>query len=213
MDITWYGHSCFRMIERGKAAIITDPYSDDIGYQFPKKLRADIVTVSHNAPGHANTRHWPTETRIIEGPGEYEIGGVFVIGVAMYNPDSSSLRPNVAYLYDFDGLAVAHLGDLDYVPSQSEIDALGAVNVLLVPVGGGNALTASQAAEVINLIEPQVVIPMHYKTPQTTLKLTKVDHFLKVMGISKVQHQESLRVTSSITAQEQTQVVILDLQQ
>lgn len=212
MDISWYGHSCFRFVERGKAAIVTDPYGDGIGYQLPKKMRADVVTVSHDAPGHANVRDWPRTTHIITGPGEYEIGGVFVIGVAMNDPQASDYRLNVAYLFDFDGLTVAHLGDLDYIPSQSQIDALGAVNVALVPVGGGKTLKAAQAAEVISLIEPQIVIPMHYKTPQTTLKLDEVDRFLKVMGISKVQHEKTLRITASLS-DEQTQVVILEVQQ
>ncbi len=198
-------------MERGKAAIVTDPYGDDIGYRLPR-LRADVVTISHEAPGHANTSLWPRTTRVITRPGEYEIGGVFIIGIAMHNPEASQPRENIVFLLDFDGVNVVHLGDLDFVPSQSEVDALGEVNVALVPVGGGNALNAAQAAEVINLIEPHTVVPMHYKTPQTTLPLDGVDRFLKVMGISKVQTQETLRVTPG-EAPEQTQIVILEPQQ
>lgn len=211
MDITWYGHSCFRLVERGKASVVTDPYDDDIGYRLPK-LRADVVTVSHDAPGHANLKGWGRSTRLITRPGEYEIGGVFIIGVAMHNPKKKDVRPNIAFLFDFDGLTIAHLGDLDYVPSQSEVDALGAVNIALVPVGGGMALSAAQAAEVISLIEPDVVVPMHYKTPLTTLNLEPVERFLKVMGISKVQPEEALRISAHSSA-EQTQVVLLEAQQ
>jgi hypothetical protein len=178
-------------------------------YKLPK-MRADIVTSSHDAPGHAGLDIWPKTTHIIIKPGEYEIGGVFVIGVPMH--DAEKGRTNTAFLFDFDGLNVVHLGDLSYVPDQSEIDALGAVNVALVPVGGGNSLNATQASEVVSLIEPDIVIPMHYKTPYTTLRLDALDRFLKVMGVGKTQAQPSLRVTAS-ELPEQTQVVVLEPQQ
>lgn len=209
MDITWYGHSCFRLVERGKAAIVTDPYDDSIGYTLPK-LRADVVTVSHKAPGHANRDIWPKSTHIVDRPGEYEIGDVFIIGAAMHNPEEE--QPNVVFLFDFDGISVVHLGDLGYVPGQSEVDALGAVDIALVPIGGGKGLTAAQASEVISLIEPEIVIPMHYKTPQTTLELDSLDRFLKVMGVSNPKPEEMLRISSS-KLPDQTQVVILEPQQ
>ncbi len=211
MEITWYGHSCFRLVERGKAVIVTDPYNGDIGYKFPKKLRADVVTISHDAPGHANIEVWPDTTRIIAGAGEYEIGGVFVIGVATQHPEDP-FKQNIIFVFDFEGLTIAHLGDLNHVPDQSEVDALGAVNVALVPVGGGNGLNAAQAAEVISLIEPDIVIPMHYKTELTTLELDPLDRFLKVMGISKIQTVPTLRLGDNVTT-EQTEIVVLEPQQ
>ena len=84
-------------------------------------------------------------------------------GVALH--ESRTGRQNVAYLLDYDGLTVLHLGDLAHVPEQSDVEALGQVNVLLVPVGGGNGLKAAQAAEVVALIEPYFVVPMHYRQP------------------------------------------------
>ena len=210
MDITWYGHSCFRLVERGTATIVTDPYNGGIGYTLPN-IKADIVTISHQAQGHANLKAWPSSTHILTGPGEYEIGGVFVIGVSMHDPEKHE-SPNVVYVYDYDGMNIVHLGDLSFVPSQSDIDKLGAVNVALVPVGGGNGLTAPQAAEIIGLIEPEIVVPMHYKTPLTTLDLEPLDRFLKVMGISKVTPESILRITER-SLPEQTQVVVLEPQQ
>lgn len=211
MDITWYGHSCFRLIERGKATVVTDPYNGEIGYKFPKKLRADIVTVSHEAPGHANLDIWPQGTQIIKSPGEYEIGGVFVIGVATHDPENP-LKQNISYVVDFDGLTVVHLGDLNFVPTQSQVDTFGSVNVALVPVGGGNGLNAAQAAEVISLIEPDIVVPMHYKTPLTTLDLDPLEKFLKTMGLGTVKAEEMLRISASSLPQE-PQVVVLEPQQ
>jgi L-ascorbate metabolism protein UlaG (beta-lactamase superfamily) len=209
MEITWHGLSCFRLTERGCAAIVTDPYGDSLGYP-PLKLRADIVTVSHDSSGHNNLRAVRGVQRAITAPGEYEIGGVFVIGVAMVKARKrkEDLVRNVAYLFDFDGLTVLHLGNLDYAPGQSEVDQLGAVNVVLVPVGGGGALNAARAAEVISLLEPSIVVPMHYKTPELKVKLATASKFLEEMGVTRPQEEESLKVNRR-SLPEQTQVVLL----
>ena len=173
MEIVWYGHSCFRFIERGMAAVVTDPFDNDVvGYE-PLKLRADIVTVSHDAPGHNFIGVVKNANHRLTGPGEYEIGGVFITGVQTdsNNKKGAGRLPNTLFLFDFDGLTIAHLGDLNQVPSQSEVEALGTVNVALVPVGGGNGLNASKAAEVISLLEPNIVIPMHYAGQSAKLDL------------------------------------------
>lgn len=217
MEIQWFGHSCFRLSERGLATVVTDPFDSSIGYAVPK-LKADIVTVSHDAPGHNNLSAVKGEARAISGPGEYEIGGVFVTGIALgeaSQPDPKSAkaggngRVNTLYVIDMDGMTVAHMGDLGHVPSQAEIEQLGTVAVALVPVGGGGGLSASQAAEVISLIEPSIVIPMHYKTPDTPLKLDGLNKFLKEMGLGTVTPQESLKVTRNALPEE-THVVVLD---
>lgn len=211
MDITWYGHSCFRVVERGRATVVTDPYDGSLGYEIPR-LKADIVTISHDAPGHNHLAAVKGYTHVIEGPGEYEIGGVFIIGVATFDPEAAIPRRNVVYVLDYDGLTVAHLGDLDHVPNQSMIDALGPVDIALVPVGGGGGLSSSQAAEVISLLEPSIVVPMHFHTPALSgLTLDPVDRFLKEMGINTIQEEGLLRVSAG-TLPEQTQVVLLDYQ-
>lgn len=211
MEVTWYGHSCFRLSERGSASIVTDPYDKSIGYDVPR-LKADIVTVSHEAPGH-NHVEAVKGARSITGPGEFEIGGVFITGIAMSHPGEKKKRDeakkNTLYLFDFDGLTVAHLGDLDHVPTQSQIEDLGTVSVLLVPVGGGGGLNAAQAAEVISLIEPSIVVPMHYKTPDTTLKLDPLGKFLKEMGLGTVKAEETLNVKKG-GLPEETHVVVLN---
>lgn len=209
MEITWHGLSCFRLTERGCAAIVTDPYGDSVGYP-PLKLRADIVTVSHDSPGHNNLKAVRGVLRAITAPGEYEIGGVFVIGVAMVKARKSKqdLVLNVVYLFDFDELTVLHLGNLNHVPAQSEVDRLGAVDVVLVPVGGGGSLNAARAAEVVSLLEPSIVVPMHYKTPKLSLKLATVNRFLEEMGVTRPQEAEVLKINRR-SLPEQTQVVLL----
>jgi L-ascorbate metabolism protein UlaG (beta-lactamase superfamily) len=209
MDILWYGHSCFRISDRGQASVVTDPFDESLGYEVPR-LKADIVTISHNAPGHANLEAVKGYQHVVEGPGEYEIGGVFIIGVRTFDATRETPLPNVVYVLDFNGLTVAHLGHLDHVPSQSMIDALGSIDVALVPVGGGDALSSGQAAEVISLLEPSVVVPMHFQTDALRgPELDPVDRFLKEMGINSIQEEASLRVTSG-GLPEQTQIVLLD---
>jgi len=213
MEITWYGHSCFRLTERSMATVVTDPFDNtSIGYGA-LKLKADIVTVSHDAAGHNNTKAVKGTSHVITGPGEFEIGGVFITGVQTngQNKKNNDELRNTLYVFDYDGITVAHLGDLKRVPSQTEVEALGAVNVALVPVGGGGGLNAAKAAEVISLLEPNIVVPMHYATKDVTLKLDSLEKFLKEMGLSASQPEASLKVTRTGLPTE-THVVVLEYQ-
>lgn len=210
MDITWYGLSCFRLIERGLAAVVTDPFDHEVTGYNPLKLRADIVTVSHEAAGHSYLPGVKGKYRLIRGPGEYEIGGVFITAV---QTKARSARKNgernILYVFDYNGVTVAHLGDLSRVPSQTEIEALGNVNIALVPVGGGGGLNASKAAEVVSILEPGIVIPMHYSTPSSKIKLSSVDKFLKEMGVGTLESQPILKVGKGSIPTE-TRVILLD---
>lgn len=210
MEITWYGLSCFRLTERGKATVVTDPYDHQaVGYS-PLKLRGDIVAISHDAPGHNNPGVVKNYKHLITGPGEYEIGGVFITGVRTTQKKGATngIR-NTLYVFDYDGVNVAHLGDLQRSLTQSEVDAMGTVDVALIPVGGGGSLNASKAAEVISLLDPGIVIPMHYATSGTTLALDPLDRFIKEMGLGNITLEESLKLTSSAIPTE-TRVVVLD---
>jgi L-ascorbate metabolism protein UlaG (beta-lactamase superfamily) len=188
-------------------ATVTDPYSESIGLPA-LKIKGDVVTISHLEPGHSYVEGVKGEPVVINGPGEYEIGGLFVSGIAMHAIEGDSARWNVAYLFQYDNLTVLHLGDLAHVPDQSTIEAMGEVNVLLVPVGGGNSLRASQAADVIGMIEPHFIVPMHYALPGLQFELDPVDRFLKAMGVNTPQEEDVLRVTSGMLP-EQSQVVVL----
>jgi len=205
LEITWYGMSCFRISERTRITVVTDPFSENIGLPSPK-LKGDVVTISHDVPGHNFVDAIKSDPHVLRGPGEYEIGGVFVTGIALHDVENN--RQNVAYLMDYDGMTVLHLGDLSHVPKQSDVEGLGEVHVLLLPVGGGNGLKAAQAAEVVALFEPYYVVPMHYALPGLALDLDPVDKFLTAMGVSKVQESDTLKVTVADTP-EQPQVVVL----
>ena len=210
MEIAWHGYSCFRLTERNSASIVTDPFNKSIGLASPR-LKADVVTISHDAPGHSNSDN-VKGARTITGPGEYEIGGAFITGVntsSNKQEGDSETSPNIAYVIDYESATVCHLGDMNAIPSQTQIEALGTVDVLLVPVGGGKGLNAAQAAEIISLIEPSIVIPMHYRIGKVKVKLDPLSRFLKEMGLGKVDSEPNLKVSKS-SLPEETQVRVLD---
>ena len=211
MEITWFGLSCFRLAERGFATVVTDPFdSRETGYG-PAKLKASIVTVSHDAPGYNHLSAIEGEPYVVSGPGEYEVGGVFITGIQLGGQKHPEETNNTVYVFDYDSLTVAHLGDLNRLPTQAEIEAMGTVNVALVPIGSSHGLNPARAAEVISLIEPNVVIPMHYATSDNPLSLDSLSKFLKEMGITEIATQPSLKL-SGASLPEETRVVVLDYQ-
>jgi len=196
------------------ATIVADPFDHRATGYEPLKLKADIVTISHDASGHNYTEAVKGGFRLINGPGEYEIGGVFITGVQTNGEGKRAVDEprNTLYVFDYNGVTVAHLGDLRRVPSQTEIEALGNVRVALVPVGGGGGLTPAKAVEVVSLLEPGIVIPMHFGTSASQIKLAPVSKFLKELGLGKVETQDSLKITQA-TLPEETRVVVLKYQQ
>lgn len=209
MDINWLGHSCFKIRGR-QASIVTDPYPPDLGYSLGKPS-ADIVTISHQHPSHNYKQGVGGDYRLITGPGEYEIRGVLIIGIATFHDVEGGQKrgKNTIYLMDVDGVAICHLGDLGHVLTAEQVEEIDNVDVLLLPVGGVSTIDASMAAEVIRQLEPKVVVPMHYKTPVLNRELGPVEKFLKEMGIERLDSQPKLSLTpSSLPAS--TQVFLLD---
>jgi L-ascorbate metabolism protein UlaG (beta-lactamase superfamily) len=214
MEITWHGHSCFRITERGMASVVTDPYDPQVVGYDPGKLRADVVTVSCDKPAHNYVKAIRGKAFEIIGPGEYEVGGVFITGVLINGSKKKKAEEgfrNTVYVIDFNGLKIVHLGELNNVPSQTEVEGLGEVNVALVPVGGKSSLNAAKAAEVISLLEPGIVIPMHYGVSRSVMKLDPLSKFLKEMGLTAVETEESIKLTSANVLPEETRVMILEL--
>jgi L-ascorbate metabolism protein UlaG (beta-lactamase superfamily) len=214
MDITWHGNSCFRIIARGMAAVVTDPFDPEVVGFDPGKLRADVVTVSCDVPGHNFVKGIRGKAFEINGPGEYEIGGVFITGVQINGSKRKKSEDdvlNTVYVIDYNGLTVAHLGELNSVPSQTEVEGMGEVHVALVPVGGKTSLNAAKAAEVISLLEPSIVIPMHYRTPENKLQLDPLSKFLKEMGLNQVDTEDSIKLTSVNSLPSETRVMVLEL--
>jgi len=209
VDISWLGHSCFR-IRGTQATVITDPYSPDLGYSLGKPA-AHIVTVSHQHPGHAYVQGIGGEPRLLTGPGEYEISGVLIIGLATFHDGEggSQRGKNTVYLIGIDEVVVCHLGDLGHVLTTEQVAGLENVDVLLLPVGGVSTINAPMAAEVVRQLEPKVVVPMHYKTEALKRELEPVDRFLKEMGVKEVSSQPKLSFTKA-NLPVGTQVFLLD---
>jgi L-ascorbate metabolism protein UlaG (beta-lactamase superfamily) len=212
MEISFVGHSCFRL--RGRdASVVIDPYGKGIGLTtlVPSRFSADVLAITHDHPGHNNRAMVGGDPKIIEGPGEYEVKGVSIQGVAAYHDDQNGARlgPVTMYSITLDEVVIAHLGDLGHGLSEAQQDQLGSVDVLLVPVGGGNALSATAAMEVANQLEPKVVIPMHYKLPGLKLDLDEPKHFAAEMGIETIEYQPKLSLNSK-PGSDEMKVVFLE---
>ncbi len=209
MEISWLGHSCFQ-IKGKQTTIVTDPYSPDLGYSLGEPA-AQIVTVSHQHPGHNYLPGVSGEPRLITAPGEYEIAGVLIIGIATYHDAErgSQRGNNTVYLIEVDDIAVCHLGDLGHVLNMEQVEELGTVDILLLPVGGKTTIGAATAAEVVRQLEPKVVIPMHYQTPALSRELEPVERFLKEIGTGQSDPQPKLSFTKSHLP-DSTQVFLLN---
>ncbi len=211
MDITWLGHACFR-IRGSQATVVTDPCSPDTGYVLEKeKQTARIITISHLHPTHSYIQGVGGEPKIIRGAGEDEISGVLDLGLATFHHAENGAKwgKNTVYHMEVDGVSICHLGDLGHPLSTRHVQEIGDVDVLMVPVGDFNTLSATAAAQVVRQLEPKIVLPMHYKTPAYTGEAEPVEKFLKEMGKEQILPVPRLNVTRS-NRPESTQVVLLN---
>jgi L-ascorbate metabolism protein UlaG (beta-lactamase superfamily) len=210
MEITWLGRSCFR-IRAKEATVVTDPYDNKTtGYTLGRPT-ADIVTVSHSDPAHSNVDGVGGTPKAIEGPGEFEIAGASIIGVTTYRGKEKTIESgrNIAFVIELEELRVGHLGGIGHVPTSDQVEEMGAVDILLVPVGGDDSLEAAAAAETVSLLEPKLVIPMNYKTDVERATLDPVDRFLKEMGAKSPEHHAKVTVTRT-SLPEEMQILVVD---
>jgi len=209
VDVSWLGHSCFRL--RGRdAALVTDPCPKSTGYNISRPS-ADIVTVSHEHEDHNFVQGVAGTPKVIRGPGEYEIAGVMITGIRTIHDSQEGKRQgkNTVYVIEMDDIRTCHLGDLGHIPTADQVEEMSGVEILLVPVGGGGTLDAAAAAETVSLLAPRLVIPMHYATDASTAKLEPLDRFLREMGVGAATPQQRLSVSRSGLPHE-TQVMVLD---
>jgi len=176
MNIAWYGHSCFK-ISGKDVSLITDPFGKEIGLK-PPATSADIVTISHESPSHNNREAIKGGPFVIDGPGEYETKKVVIKGIESLsrNKEGELSETNTIYIINIEDVRVCHLGDLgEKSLSAEQLNAIGNVDILLIPVGGLCTLTAKDAEAVIAQIEPRVIIPMHYKLQGLKGNLEKLE--------------------------------------
>ena len=210
MEITWLGHSCFRL-RADKLAAITDPFPDSLGLSMgdPQAL---AVTVSHT---HANHSYWQGvggDPKVLRGPGEYELSGVYFTGVMTPRGEGDPQeKRNTAYLIGMEDLRICHLGDISNVLSTRQVEEFSPVDVLLLPAGGTCTVEIPQAMEMVRTLQPRIVVPMHYQVPGLRVNLGGLDAFLREMGLRDVQPQARLNVSTTNLPAEM-QVVILEPQ-
>jgi len=209
MEITWLGHSCF-LIRGKEKTIITDPYHPDLGYRLGEP-EADIVTLSHFHLGHNYIEGVANEPKQIKSPGEYEIGGIFITGVATFHDNrKGDLRgKNTIYIIEMDGITLCHLGDLGHPLAAYLIEEIGDIDILFLPVGEVSTMPIDTALEIVRQLEPPIVIPMHYKTEAFTGDLSPVDKFLDKMRIRELEARPKLSITSS-SLPSSTQTIVLN---
>jgi L-ascorbate metabolism protein UlaG (beta-lactamase superfamily) len=188
MEITYLGHSSFK-IKTKSATVVTDPFDQSmVGLKFPS-VEGDIVTVSHDHPDHNNSNKVTGAKKVISGPGEYEVAGVSILGYGSFHDDKKGLErgKNTIYVIEAEGLRLVHLGDLGHSLSDDMVSEMGTIDILMVPVGGVYTIGPKEASEVVSKIDPYFVIPMHYKVPGLTLtggeKMEPVETFIKEAGI------------------------------
>jgi L-ascorbate metabolism protein UlaG (beta-lactamase superfamily) len=210
MEINWLGQSAFR-IKGKQTTVVIDPFLTEKGDNL-NRVAADILCFSYQDPStDAIIAKIRGEPYIIRGPGEYEVGSTFVIGIPTYQDDNKgSIRGNnTVYTLEIEEISVCHLGRLGHILDEEQIETIGNVDVLLVPVGGNMTINASTAAKLMRTMEPKVVIPMHYKTSQTSLEIDPVDKFLSETGSQGVPAQPKISITRNNLPQS-TQVMLLE---
>lgn len=229
MTITWYGQSCFRLDTRAGVVAI-DPFGKALGLT-PPRFHADILLVTHAHPDHANTAaisaRSPEERAIparggrgaghpmlVTGPGEYELSGLAIQGIPTFHDQKGGRERglNTAFRIAIasEGITIAHLGDFGEETMREEtLEALGDVDLLMVPVGGTYTMDGEIAAKVVHQIEPRLVIPMHYALPGLGVKLMPVEPFLKSCGAQTPERLEKLVIRKKDLAQDATRFVLL----
>lgn len=227
MNISWYGHACFRIVVKGRPnileqsnqtakkgselTIVTDPFDKSVGLT-PPRFGADIILVSHNHYDHNNTEPFKGAFLISE-PGEYEVRGLFIKGINAFHDNKQGQERGsvVIFKIEVEGINLVHLGDLGQSKlSDEQLEQLGEVDILMIPVGGKYTTDADQAQTVVAQIEPRLVIPMHYKTPGLKLDIKGVEQFLKVMGTTDIKPVDKLSLKVSDLSKQEAKVVVFN---
>lgn len=214
MDITYLGHSSFR-IKTKTATVITDPFDTQmVGIKYPPQ-EADIVTVSHDHGDHNAVDKVTGTRKVIDGPGEYEVMGVSIIGYKTFHDSKNGEErgKNTVYVFETEKLRVCHLGDLGHPLSEELINDIGDIDVLMVPVGGDYTIDSKLASEAVNKIEPFFVIPMHYQQEglkaESFSSLEGVETFLKETGLTVENVDKFTLKKDDIMDGQSTKVIVL----
>lgn len=206
-DVKWLGNTCFRIRSR-EATVLMDPVARAGGVSMPKQ-KADIVTLS--VRGSANAlANVEGDYTLIDGPGEYEVQDVFLSGIRTRRNGSAAQKDfNTVYLVEMDEMIFCHLGNLSKSLTEAQVEAMGDVDVLFVPIGGEESLSPAGATEVIGQIEPRLVIPMRYRIGDEAGKRA-LGEFAAALGLAEVPREDRLTIRKN-TLPETMGVTVLDV--
>lgn len=211
MKITWHGHSCFKIVTKD-TTIVTDPFDKKIGLK-PLRCEANIITISHDHYDHNNATVLRGAPLIIDGPGEYELRGIVITGINSFHDSKQGQERggNTIFVIELEDIRICHLGDLGQTElTSNQVEKIGEVDILLIPVGGIYTIDSDRAIAVINQIEPRIVIPMHYKIPKLSIKLQGSDNFLKEIGI-KHEVVDQLVIKKKDLLKEERRVIVMKI--
>lgn len=212
MIIQWFGHSFFRLDTKNKVIAI-DPYSEAATGLKPSRFKADVVLITHQHEDHNNKSVIMGDPFILEGPGEIEIGGIYIEGLLTFHDKKRGQErgENTIYLLESEGITICHLGDLGEPKLKEEIlEKVSNTDILLVPVGGNYTINSEEAISFINQIEPKIIIPMHYALPNLKIKLDPLDKFIK--SISKKPEVMDKLVIRKNNLPEETKLIVFNKQ-
>lgn len=215
MQIIWHGHSFFELIaniEKKQAKIAIDPFSEKIGLKVPK-VESDLLLISHDHYDHNNKEVILGNYFLIDKAGEYEVEGVFVNAIPSFHDSVSGKErgENLIFLIEAEDLRICHLGDLGQKDLEdSQLEKIGSVDVLLIPVGGKYTISFKEAIKIMEKIEPKITIPMHYSLPKLNVKLDSVDKFLKALGIKSLKPEKKLTVKKENLSPEEAKIILLE---
>ena len=211
MTINWFGQSCFR-IEAKEGSVLIDPFSKEIGLK-PPKIKDDIVLVSHGHDDHNNIEEINPEAFLINTPGEYEKKGIAIRGISSYHDkvEGKERGLNTIYIMKAEDMTICHLGDLGQEKlTENQVDEIGDIDILLVPVGGNYTINYKEAIEVIGQIEPKIIIPMHYKIKDLKVDLEGPEKFMKELGLTP-EKVDKYKISKKLLPLEEMKLVIFDL--
>ncbi len=182
MRIRWYGHSCFLFTSKDGIKVLTDPFDKSVGYSIPD-VEPDIVTTSHEHFDHNAVALLKGKFITLKGVVDREELGIKIRSINSYHDESlgSKRGENQIFVFKIDEINIAHLGDLGHVLTKEQIEKLGEIDILCIPIGGIYTVDANQALEIVEKVNPKIVLPMHYKTSNLKFDLAPVESFLSLI--------------------------------
>jgi len=213
MQIFWHGYSTIRLETKSsekEATVLTDPYENEASLRFPRAVTPDVLILSHQDRKRFNLDGVAGSPFVIADPGEFEVKDVFVQGIQDRSLDSGTAARPVIYRISAEGMNLGFLGQIKRKLTDYELEELGEVDILLMPVGGGEVMDSKLASEIISLVEPRIVVPLHYGIPGIKTKLDGVDAFCKSLGVCKRQDANKLKISKKELPVEDLLVMVLE---